>query len=148
MLSIGVSLTRIVWFFSRGGGFPLTPPRNLTWVERTAGVQNYVHFSWQAPLSWGPGPHATAPYQYQFREEGHDGSLNNWNITPLSYAHSEFNQIWIPNPPHPPNRMQFRVRSQDSAGETSSWVESAVLTQGEVNPRHGRFARRFGGRFD
>ena len=116
----------------------LTAPRLLMW--RASSGQ--VDFSWLPPVSWGPGPHPTAPYQISFRTDLATAQLGPWpapiadtdTTAPVSYQHTVAQE-----------QVQFRVRSQDSDGNVSDWVTSRILIEGQEHT--GRFGGRFGGRF-
>ena len=147
-IGIGIRLagTRL---FGAGAGVPLQPPANLR-ARETMGNPGFVDFTWDEPPSWGEhGPSTTLTrYQYEFRlESSSSGNLNPWSGIISGSSGRTARVHWVAAHQHGANRMQFRVRSRDSMGNTSAWATSPVLTEDAVNPARSPFSRQFSRQF-
>ena len=142
-VALGPRIRSLTFGAGSAQALPLGAPRNLRATEMM-GTPGSVRFNWSPPLSWGAaGPHATDRYQYEFRlESSSSGNLNPWSGVLTNHNSEMVTLPWAAAHSHPPNRIQFRVRSRDADGNTSGWLESEVLTEGEVNPRRA-FSRGF-----
>ena len=143
-MRFGINFILFRWPYAPQGTvapLPLQPPSNLQHSETSTAIT----FTWSPPVSWGPGPHASNRYQYEVRKSSVGGpAINTRSWTGAAVYNSEsvsFNWETAST-----EIIQFRVRSRDNAGNSSTWVTSEAITEGSTR-RSRRFSNRFSRRF-
>ena len=117
-------------------------------------------FGYTAPTGWGvAGPNATNQYEYSIRTttvggpafSDRQGDPTGWT-NPRLHATTSIRVNWASQ--QATERLQLRVRARDASNpvQTSDWLVSEVITEGEPLPGgggdDGPFSDKFGPKFD
>lgn len=145
-----VAWGKISWVPNRNGNQPagIQPPRNLRWYDKTAAPTGIV-FSWDAPLSYGPGPRTPDRYQVDYIHADSAANAAFPGTAPYlqlpEYTDTATREV-SDGGGRTDSHVRFRVRAGDSDGNWSDWLTSPALAYEGARPA-GRFGGRFSGRF-